>query len=309
MRLVGKIKLRSLGTHFRGIAQRTPVVLGLADLDSHRDALTMAGFSTPLVIGETVLPTSAGKVSSYNAEGDYIVHRDQPMETAYRQIEWTWTEFRGRYDRVERSRVVDVPYKRYPRTFRPPPSVELTISQDASANLILSTPLLAYTAENEEALLHRVNLMRELFGEVEIFTQDLDPVLGVAVRRVNWEVLPPGQMPWPSLQQRLEPLLNQMGARAAPVAEQRLKLLTEEHTPDFAAVGRAGFSGYLVFGFENRGLYVFESLRYGNATYVFTGDWEALSQMTKAEILAGGLHEHRLIHREGWVAQMRGILR
>lgn len=309
MRLVGSSKLRALDRHFKGITRGTPVVIGLADLDRHRGALSRAGFSDPLSVGETVLPTPHGKVSTRNAEGDYIVHRDQPKETAYRQIEWTWTEFRGRYDRVEQSRIVDVPYERYPRTFRPPPSVEPTVSEEAGGGLILSTTVLAYAPQNDEALLHAVNLMRELFGEAEIFTQDLDPLLGVAVRRVNWEVLPHGQMPWPRLRERLQPILSRMGRRTGPVAEDRLKVLTEEHAPDFAAVGRAGFTGYLVFGFEAKRLYVLESLEYGNATYVFAGDWEELSQMTKAQILAGGLYAHRLIHREGWRAQIRRILR
>jgi hypothetical protein len=309
MRLVGKAKLRSLERHFRGISAETPVVVGLADVAAHDAALKREGFSSPLSVGETLLPGPRGKVSTYNAEGGYIVHRDQPMETAYRQQAWSWYEFRGRYNRVLRSRIVEIPYKRYPRTFVPPPGIELTIANDAAGNLIVSTLPLAHTSENEQALLHRVNLMRELFGEAEVFTQDLDPILGVAVRRVNWEVLPPGQMPWSRLRERLQPVLARMGERSGPVAEQRLQVLTEEHRPDFAAVGRAGFSGYLVFGFEDKGLYVFESLQYGNATYVFAGDWEGLSQMTKAQILAGGLHKHRLVHREGWRAQMRGILR
>jgi hypothetical protein len=309
MRLVGKGKLRSLEANLRGLSAGSTVVVGVAELNRHSASLGRAGFADPAQLGERVLPAPAGPISDFNANGDYIVHRDQPMETAYREQVWTWYQWRGRYDRELRSRIVEIPYQRYPRTFRPPPAVELAVGRDSHGEPVVSTDPLAYTPANEAGLLHRINLMRELFGEAEIFTETLDPLVGVAVRRVNWEVLPPGQMPWAQLRQRIAPILSQMGERSGPVAERRLQLLTSEHSPDFAAVGRAGFSGYLVFGFDSKDLYVFESLSYGNATYVFTGDWEQLSQLTKADIIAGGLHEHRVIHREGWIAEMQSILR
>lgn len=82
-----------------------------------------------------------------------------------------------------------------------------------------------------------------------------------------------------------------------------------DHKPDFTAVGQAGFHGYIVYGYERKGVYVLESLHYGNATYVFGQDWARLSQMTKAEILRDDLHKHRVIHREGWEGEVRKILR
>lgn len=298
-----------MGRHLPGVAEGTALVVGVAELDRHGTSLEQAGLSNPAVLGERVLPAPVGKVSTFNAEGDYIVHKDQPQETAYRQQLWSWYQFRGRYNRELVHRIVDIPYKRFPRTFVPPPAVELSIGRGADQNLIVSTDPVSYVPANEVVLLHRINLMRELFGEAEILTEALNPLLGVAVRRVNWDVLPQGQMPWNRLRERLDPLLHALGERTAPVATDRLELLTSAHSPDFAAIGKAGFSGYLVFGFEGKGLYVFESLRYGNATYVFRGNWQALSQMTKAEIIASGLHEHRVIHREGWRAEMRAILR
>jgi hypothetical protein len=53
---------------------------------------------------------------------------------------------------------------------------------------------------------------------------------------------------------------------------------------------------------------VVESAHYGNATYIFGEDWARLSQMTKAEIIEGGLHRERIIHREGWEGEMRRVL-
>jgi hypothetical protein len=77
--------------------------------------------------------------------------------------------------------------------------------------------------------------------------------------------------------------------------------------PEFVAVGRGGFRGYIVFGFPQMDLYVLESAFTGNATYVFRGDWENLSKLTKAEVLREDLQEARLIHREGWYKQLRDL--
>lgn len=248
----GHFMFDTLINDIRARPNRTPMVFGRIHKD-HGEALREAGFPADLSAGDTVLPAVKGNVSKFNAEGGEIVHKDQPKETAYRQQEWTWTEFRGRYDRVERSKIVDVPYKRYPRTPIPPPSIELIAAEDVSGELVVITPPLDYTDANAEALLHRVNLLRELFGEAKLLTEDLAPFDNLKLRRLNWEVLPVGERPWPQLRRRLDPILRNFGERSGPAVEQRLKILTEDHSPDFSAVGRAGFHGYIIFGFNERG--------------------------------------------------------
>jgi hypothetical protein len=92
------------------------------------------------------------------------------------------------------------------------------------------------------------------------------------------------------------------------IVEHRIQVLTEEHSPALTAVGRAGFDGYLIFGYPDKHRYVLESLDYGNATYVFGENWEALSQLTKREIIADDLHLARIIHRQGWAAEIADVL-
>lgn len=305
--LSGNGRLRALDRHLRAVPGGTPVVAALTDLDDHRERLVEIGFRE-LAVGETVLPLSVGPVSTFNAEGTFIVHKDQPKETAYRQQDWTWYEFHGRYDRVERSKTVDVPYERYPRTFVPPPSVELTIAEDADGQKVVVTPQVIYDDGHAAELLHSINLVREIFGETAILTESLDTFTTPQVRRLNWEVLPAGEMPWPQLQRRLRPVLDDVGERTGPVITRRLELLTETHEPNFVAVGRAGFNGYMVFGYPSSDVYVLESIYYGNATYVFGDEWERLSQMTKAEILRNDLQEDRIIHREGWDDRINDLL-
>lgn len=78
--------------------------------------------------------------------------------------------------------------------------------------------------------------------------------------------------------------------------------------PDFRAYGRLGFRGYIIFGFKSLNCYVLESIYPNNATYIFNEEWEALSKLTKAEILKGNLHNARFIHREKWKQNLRKVL-
>jgi hypothetical protein len=256
------------------------------------------GFPSEFIAGHTVLPDpTIGPVSRFNAEGKNIIHKDQPMETAYRQVEWHWTQWNGRYDSEEQSKIVDVPYQRYPRTFVPPPSVQLTLSTDLRGNMVVVTPECS-TAKRDE-LLHTINLMLECFGSCQVFTKDLSALVLTKQVQVNWTILPKGRSPWPSLKPKLKELLSNARGNTSVVIEHRLETING-YGPDFVAVGRAGFAGYIVFGFTERNLFVLESIYTGNATYVFDSRWEELSKLSKAEILNAALQRDRIIHREGW---------
>jgi hypothetical protein len=172
----------------------------------------------------------------------------------------------------------------------------------------VSDPLL-HSAENDDKLLHRVNVFGELFGQAEILTGDLSPYLRTSFRRLNWEVLPEGEHPWPEVERHVRPIIDRMAPGVGAVAEYRLRVLTEQHHPVLTAIGRAGFSGYLIFGYRARGLHVLESLEYGNATYVFDDGWEELSQLSKAEIIRGDLAVDRVVHRSGWERRIANLLR
>lgn len=74
-----------------------------------------------------------------------------------------------------------------------------------------------------------------------------------------------------------------------------------EKKPDFVAIGIGGFEGYTVFGFVQKGLCVLESPQVNNATYVLPLEsWEAVSQMTKAQILDSNAHKARIVHTRSW---------
>jgi len=280
-----------------------------AQLDSLSDPiLDRIGFAHERSMGDSVLPVSDfGPVSRYNTDGRVVVHKDKPMETAYRQAEWRWLEWRGRYDTEEQSRIVDVPYKRYPRTFIPPPSVELTIGKTAASRLAILSPRIELNASNKDSVIHIINLFLEIFGCCEVFSDSLEEMVSSPLRRLNWRILPPGKYPWPKLKSQIDRLLQYMTKGNRKVIEYRLEVINS-YGPAFYAIGQAGFRGYIVLGFPDRSLFFLESMYFGNATYVFAENWETLSKMTKAEILGQDLHVDRIIHRQGWQQRVHQLL-
>lgn len=299
MIITGRRK-RKLDKHLQALAEGTKVIPGLAINDPIRDTLLKIGFTKELNEGETVLPPSDfGPICRFNADGKYIIHKNQPMETAYRQVEWTWEQWAGYWGTETHSKIVDVPYKRYPRTLVPPPSIELSITENAEGQKYVVAPEHEVSFQAPGSLIHSINVFLEIFGYCEILSEDLEGYLIKNFKRLNWRILPPGKWPWNKVEKELEPLVKMTSKQNQIVIKYRLQTITA-FSPEFVAIGQAGFSGYLIFGFSKKNLYVLESLYSGNATYVFEEKWEELSKLTKAEILQGNLQKDRIIHREHW---------
>jgi hypothetical protein len=303
MMLIGSTRLRSLKRHLHSVKSGSKIIIGLTELTGRSEQLIAAGFPADAKSGLRLLPAIVGPVSRFNADGRLEKHTDQPKETFYVSFSWEWKQWDGTWqsDTVHQER------ERYKRTWVEAPAIELELREEEGGALVLASDSLEYIEANEAALLLRINLFRELFGAVEILTEELEKYVKVEVKQLNWEVLPAGEMPWPQLQAHVKPLIDDMGVRKGPAAESRLQLLTEEGKAKQAAVGLAGFRGYIAFDF---GKYrVLESLYYGNATYVFGSEWTEVAQLSKAEIIRGDLAKARLIHREGWEAEVRKWLK
>jgi hypothetical protein len=167
-------------------------------------------------------------------------------------------------------------------------------------DLIIATDPVANYYANRGLLHTAVNLFLELFGQCALLSEDLHPPVRCEGRRLSWRLLPPGEFPWTIDDGAVT---DDTPPGQGPVLWQRIHVI-KQLNPSFCTVGTAGFREYWVFGFPERGIYVLESPRWGNATYVLGKDWEAISQMSKAEILHGQLHLARLIHRQGWEREL-----
>lgn len=304
--IIKKKKIREIGNNFPTLKIGDKFQIGVKNLDRFKERLNKIGFQN-IEVGLTILPSPIGKISLFNAEGTYLKNKSKPKETAYREVEWHWKEWHGRDQTIERSKTVYVPYKRYPRIFISPPSLELKILKNQQGENILITPVFELNNENQKEIIHGVNLILEIFGECQIFSEDLDDILKTPTKRLNWKILPEGKMPWQKLKQELKNVLEIAGKRKRLVIGNRIETINK-YNPEFVAVGTAGFTGYIILGFPKRNLYVLESAFYGNATYIFEKEWEKLSQMTKAEILNESLQKDRLVHQKGWETRVSSLL-
>lgn len=305
--MIQQKRIRNLSLHLHGVPEGTTVVCAIHVSDRVLNRITQIGFTREFADGESVLPAIVGPITRFNAEGRWVRHRDKPKETAYRTIEWHWTEFYGD-QRIERSDFKDVPYQRYPRTFLDPPSIELTLLRDSQNLQLVCASAISHSATNDAQLLHTINLFLELFEECELLNHELTAVTPPPTRRLNWHVLPPGKIPWSRLRDALAPIIERARPGSRAFIEHRFRVL-HEYQPGFQAVGHAGFMGYVIFGFEHLHLYICESAQYGNATYVFAEGWEGLSQLSKAVILSGHLERARIIHLSTWEGEIRRLLR
>lgn len=285
---------------------RFRVVVAVAGLPPGK--LTKAGFSANPQPGDTILPAAVGTVTSYNANGRYVVRKDLPKEERYiTTVEWTWEQWVGR-NRTE-TRTEDRPiYKEcYQRDFHPPPASELTIVDHNGDILIVSEELLK-TAAHEDHIRHVLNLFLELFGECEVRHADLQAIMPPNIRKVNWALLPPGQYPWSQVRRHVTQILGNKAPRFANPIHHRLEKLAS-FNPDEVYVGHGGFRSYVAYIFNAKGFAVLESIMLDNATYVFDRNWQQVSQMTKAQILQDNLHLDRIIHSANWDDRIDDLLR
>lgn len=281
------------------LEQGRKVIIALHDAGNFKEKLMEIGFSSELQDGETTLPTVINKATSRNAEKFYVADKTKPKEKYYQTLWWTRKEWAGRGETREVSDFVLIPRERYPRTEYAPYSVELSLKYDKAGTLNVVTEPMIFCEKNEKKLINTINIFLTIFGECDVLTDGYQKLIPTKVKRLNWEVLPKGRHPWEKIKKDLEKICEHRGKTAKKLLFDKSEYI-ESFQPDFLAYGKSGFRGYVIFGFEEKNIYVLESVYPDNATYVFGQNWEYLSKLTKAEILNGKLQDARLIHNSNW---------
>jgi hypothetical protein len=254
------------------------VISDFEELDDR--ARARAGLDTALAEGESYLPPIVGRVTAFNAEGKSVPLRDQPKELRYvRTIHWKWKEWRGRDDYEEKEDSRDIFRLCYPRE-QLPPAAEEVFGFPVQGKVYAATEALSLPGEKDR-LLHQVNLMLELLRSCEIVRADVPAALTTIMSRLS------------------------EGDRT--ILTERQDFLTELD-PQEIARGVGGFSDYLAYVFPQYGRVVLESLRRDNAIYVFKGQWEGFSRLTKRQILDAGVHDARIVHTKGWQQRLMSAL-
>ena len=301
-------KTRNINGHLTHLNVGDEYFVGLPVNSISVEMLQRLGFEIPVHNGQSILPSAKrGAASRRNAEGFDIVHRDLPKETKYRQISWSWTEYHGR-DKVEKTGVKDVPYLRYPRTRIPPYAVEIQVHTRMDGTAFIVSGPFKVREDLDLVATNTANVFREQLGGFEVLNPALETWIAAPIRRLNWELLPAGRSPWASAKPAVDQIVESAAPGNRPVIAQRFAAIGG-YEPEFVAIGRGGFEGYVVFGFPRYGMCLLENRQVNNATYVLAeSSWMTVSQFTKAEILAGGAHRGRLIHTRGWFDELNGLL-
>lgn len=253
----------------------------------------------------TIFPSPInGIMCKRNSVGEFIPQKDQPMETAYRSQTWEIKDWGG-YVHLGTGYV---PYKRYPRLFIEPNELKYTITSDKSKNKIcILTQSFINNQGNFEEILFSTNLTLEIFGEVDIFitNSENDIINSKLLETVNWEILPKGEKIWESFS-------NQTTDNLTPSEQILIKERFEyinSFKPDVVRQGIGGYTGYLIFEFKDKKLFIFDSILYGDAMYIFKNDWKEVSKLTKREIIQNDLSEERIIHNKYWKSKLNKFLK
>jgi hypothetical protein len=172
---------------------RFRVVVPLSEnLTSH---LRKIGF-TEFLSGARLLPQPCGSVSKYNADGKWVVFKDQPKESRFiRTVIWHWKQWAGKDDVQELSDERDIYKDCYARELLPPPCVELTILEQSGTQYI-SSDALTNSDTHYENNRHVINLFLEIFGFCQLTQENFNSFDNIKLRQLNWEILPAGEYPW-----------------------------------------------------------------------------------------------------------------
>lgn len=262
------------------------------------------GFNKVLEIGDTLMPSCVGKTSEFNANGKEIVRKDLPKEKRSFNIYTSWTDWNGDSHSGFQYRTI----KAYPKQYIEAPSENLSVII-INDRLHIATQETTVADENEKRNLHLMNLMLECFGEFEVFDVKSGHSVGANIRRLQWDVLPVGEYPWHKAKAIVEEKTKNLDNSKRIVIEHRIKTISE-CKPDFLAVGKGGFAGYFVYGFESKKIFILESIHLNNATYIFDKNWEELSKMTKNQIINSetDISYTRIIHDRRWKRKIKELV-
>jgi len=303
LRIPGSILQRLATFDQDDVVAATVKLVKPADLDrfAHLGFLMMDG---NLTVPEPQPPVpSAGRYSNANLYGWEKVRRDLPKVTKSYGV-WAPSWGSGSYHYVSHDRDV------YVREVYPPKQVDLSITlierrgDGFLLKFAIDQVLSRRTPNFEQELLYNLNLLQENIGAADIFesgTSLADFALSV---KVDWQLLPPGTL---SADEVVAALLD--GKR--PVTSHQLAVMKERVTvmqrlnPEAYVTGTDGFLRYFGAKFGDD-FVAFENARYGNALYIMYDGWEALSQKSRIDLLAGDRESYdRIEHRPGWMDQLR----
>lgn len=249
-----------------------------------------------LIVGKSweVLPSAEVGIRSKRNQGGWVeVRNDLPKirKYYYRDIPV--------YGNTSNWTTVAIPRDVYERDEYPPYlfQIEVKVQEqqpDGRFGIVFSVDevFAKDSGSFDDDLLFAINLLQENTGTSGVTAAE-NPEF-VFTSDLNWELFPPGD---------LDAVASALsaGKRAIPEDEVKDRLhLFDQYQPTQYLKGLGGNDHYIGAKYADD-LVVFENLKYGNALYVLYGDWEALSQRPRSELLKLKTSQYdRIIHTEGW---------
>ena len=240
-------------------------------------------------VGDIVLPSASfGNISAKNANGYIYPDKTKPKERMYVSTNWIHP-----YGNDNASPVpADIYRKCYPKVYVPPFGIELILYADESDKRYVMVDLTPDIRMNY--LKEAINLILEIYGVCYVFDGDIGIQENVKRTRRSWEFLPKGELPSVHIKHQLK----KDEQREDSFSIYRLENI-ERYEYQEVVEGINGFQGYFAYLFEEH--CVFESVQYGNATYIVRKEnWEALSRKTKKELFDENQVVKKIIHSQNW---------
>ena len=276
------------------------LVRSIDEVDS--TTLSRIGFGAEPTVGDHLVPAPLGSTTFFNANGGVRTRKDLPKTKKSVDSYRTWRDWHGQEHSGYQSRTVNV----YPKEHVRAPQLELHIVA-VDGVLHVATDQISLDSDGAATAVHAANIMLECFAEFQMIDVATSSIIAPRLRRLQWNILPPGKYPWSRSKPLIETMLSNLAVKSKDAINHRMKLVSQ-FSPDFLAMGTGGFCGYCVYGFTSRDLYVLESVYVDNATYLFKKNWEELCKLSKNEIINGDMKHERVVHNKRWERTIRSLL-
>lgn len=244
------------------------------------------------------IPIPVRAATKYNANGSWKILKHLPKESrsferAYHCVDWHGEDHYG---------TCWIHRMCFPREYILPTELAFVIEDG-----VLYSPKFQNSESCYALIKSAMNILLEMLGRFELWTVDRTPFVPQAKQmEVPWEILRPGERT-KDIRQYLEKTM-----RNKSKGQKNLIIHRHEHlshfAPEFSVLGKQNYWGYVVYAFPSKNLYIFESNEVNNATYVFRGDWEHASRLTKTEVLSGHIQEARIYHTEDWYQKTKILI-
>jgi len=244
---------------------------------------------------------STGRWSKWNVSGREVVRRDLP------KVPHSWTieapDFHG-----SGTHSITFHKEVFQRQRLYGQQIEAAvIRRDEPRDALVGTVLLTLQAPFDEAAiesyLYAASLARTWFGSATAYSLDESGVPQVPDQSVSWDFLPDG-----TGEEMREVVLKKLGnsvpSHEVDIMIDRLQKV-QSLAPEKRLVGTSGLQRYIGYMF-GEDFVAFENPRVGNALYLFYGEWEILSQLSRSQLLASREGEFsRIIHSARWFEKLR----